>query len=212
MEIISHRGYWNDEQEKNTLGAMIRSFDLGFGVETDVRDYCGSLFVSHDPIKNSNETYSIDDLFIEYKKKDFRCNSLALNIKADGISGQLSKSIQKFNIQNYFVFDMSIPETLRYLKLQIPFFSRQSEYELTPVLYEACSGIWLDAFDKIWYGEETLVGHISNNKKIAIVSEELHGRNHLPLWRFLHELSDDLKSKLILCTDLPVQAFEFFNS
>lgn len=212
MEIISHRGCWNEEADKNSLEAMVRSFNLGFGIETDVRDFCGSLCVSHDPIKNSEETYSIDDLFSEYTKKDLNHTSLALNVKADGISSQLSRSLQKFNIQNYFVFDMSIPETLRYLKLQIPFFSRQSEYELTPVLYEACSGIWIDAFDRIWYNEETLVGHISNNKKIAIVSEELHGRNHLPHWRYLNELSIDLKSKLILCTDLPVQAFKFFNS
>ena len=48
MEILSHRGYWKNEGEKNTKIAFERSFQLGFGTETDIRDYKGELVISHD--------------------------------------------------------------------------------------------------------------------------------------------------------------------
>ena len=38
MIIISHRGYWKDAAEKNRPVAFARSFDLGYGTETDVRE------------------------------------------------------------------------------------------------------------------------------------------------------------------------------
>ena len=34
--------------KKNTLSAFTRAFDNGFGVETDLRDYNGTLVISHD--------------------------------------------------------------------------------------------------------------------------------------------------------------------
>ena len=48
MRIISHRGYWNTPAEKNTIHAFQRSFALGFGTETDIRDLKGELVISHD--------------------------------------------------------------------------------------------------------------------------------------------------------------------
>ena len=48
MKILSHRGYWNNLTEKNSKSAFRRSFQLGFGTETDVRDLNGELVISHD--------------------------------------------------------------------------------------------------------------------------------------------------------------------
>ena len=48
MIILSHRGYWKLESEKNKPIAFDRSFSLGFGTETDIRDYRGKLVISHD--------------------------------------------------------------------------------------------------------------------------------------------------------------------
>lgn len=42
MKIISHRGFWHNPSEKNTEMAFCRSFELGFGTETDVRDSLGN--------------------------------------------------------------------------------------------------------------------------------------------------------------------------
>lgn len=53
MKILSHRGYWKNSDEKNKENAFRRSFSLGYGTETDVRDCRGDLVISHDmPIGN----------------------------------------------------------------------------------------------------------------------------------------------------------------
>ncbi len=48
MIILSHRGYWKSEEERNQEVAFHRSFDLGYGTETDIRDIQGKLVISHD--------------------------------------------------------------------------------------------------------------------------------------------------------------------
>ena len=47
MRILAHRGYWNNEAEKNTLLALKAALEKGYGFESDVRDYLGRLVVSH---------------------------------------------------------------------------------------------------------------------------------------------------------------------
>jgi hypothetical protein len=42
MQILSHRGYWQHPSEKNTEAAFRRSFLLGYGTETDIRDRDGT--------------------------------------------------------------------------------------------------------------------------------------------------------------------------
>ena len=106
---------------------------------------------------------------------------------------------------------MSIPDTIGYIKHGINFFSRQSEYESIPAFYNDCAGIWLDAFSGNWYGEGLIRNHISNGKQVAIVSPELHKRNHLEFWEYLKKEKIHLESHVIICTDLPEQAKIFLN-
>ena len=207
MIIISHRGYWIDKSEKNTNLSFNRSFSLGFGTETDIRDFNGNLVISHD-IPNENSIL-IDDFFKLYTSQS---NSLlALNIKSDGLQSILKNKLEKFNVQNYFVFDMSVPDTLGYLKNGISFFSRQSEFEMIPVFYDQAEGIWLDSFHKEWYDLNLIINHIEKGKKVAIVSSELHGRNHMDLWEFIKTSNLYKEENLILCSDFPAEALKYFN-
>ena len=48
MIILSHRGWWKTRAERNMRDAFVRSFDAGFGTETDLRDICGKIVISHD--------------------------------------------------------------------------------------------------------------------------------------------------------------------
>ena len=57
MEILSHRGYWQCPEEKNQEVAFSRSFDLGFGCETDLRDYGGEIVISHDMATGGELTF-----------------------------------------------------------------------------------------------------------------------------------------------------------
>ena len=208
MEIISHRGYWKKLDEKNLPVSFFRSFQLGFGVETDIRDYKGELVISHD-IPDSKSMLLTD--FFEINKETNCDRKLALNIKADGLYCLVADKIGAFGITNYFVFDMSVPDTLDYAKKRLPFFSRQSEYEPVPILYNETSGIWLDAFNYEWYNDKTIKDHLEKGKSVAIVSSEIHNRDQLVLWDWIRKTHLHKLSQLILCTDFPEEAVSFFK-
>lgn len=209
MEIISHRGYWKSNEEKNTIKSFENSFLKNFGTETDIRDSQGELVISHDvPITNS---VLLSDFFNLYK--EINCNkTLALNIKSDGLQDKVLFLIQKYQITNYFIFDASVPDSISYIKKGLNFFTRHSELEKHPVLYNESIGIWLDSFYSNWYDFDVIKTHLQNQKKVAIVSSELHKRNYIELWRMLKENNSINYEDIILCTDLPEDANIFFKS
>lgn len=211
MQIISHRGYWKDGSEKNRIISFERSFDLGFGTETDIRDLNGELVISHDmPTSLDKEIILVEDFFKLYKSVGNNL-PLALNIKSDGLYDKLKDLILKFDLSNYFVFDMSIPDTIGYLKRGMNFFSRQSEIEKIPSLYEECNGVWLDEFNSHWITSELIEEHLNIGKKVCIVSPELHGRNNKKEWyNYKHFLNNQYIDNLILCTDNPEEAKIYF--
>jgi glycerophosphoryl diester phosphodiesterase len=209
MNIIAHRGYWLTSSEKNTSVAFGRALDHGFGIETDFRDLNGKLVVSHDvPLDDAMKVVEFIDLF---KKKPVLA-PIALNIKSDGLYSLVKKLISDSGMLNYFVFDMSVPDTRGYLVERIPVFTRMSEYETAPVFLDQSSGVWLDAFESKWYGEEVLQKLLDEEKQVAVVSPELHHRSHLELWQFLKYHNFHKNELVSLCTDFPLVAREYFNA
>jgi hypothetical protein len=207
MEILSHRGYWKDKNEKNTIKSFVSSFENGFGIETDLRDFNEKLVISHDPSSEKNILF--DQLMEHYKTH--KNLTLALNIKSDGLIEILLKKIKEYSLKNYFVFDMSIPDTISYKSNNVNFFSRQSEYEKDIIFYEDCTGIWLDSFLDIWFDESIIEQHIHNSKKVVIVSPELHNRDYMKFWNKLVNWKICKSKDLYLCTDFPTEAKLFFN-
>lgn len=209
MEILCHRGMWEIENEKNSFNSLLKAISNGFGIETDIRDFNNELVISHD-IPNT-ECIRFYQFLEEYSKSTYFENvTLALNIKADGLQNKLMHLLEVYKVKNYFVFDMSIPETVNYSKNEIRFFIRQSEYEIEPIQFAKMSGIWLDAFNSEWYDIELINNHILNNREVAIVSPELHKRDYLSLWKRLKENNIHNSNLVKLCTDLPKKAMEYF--
>jgi hypothetical protein len=105
-----------------------------------------------------------------------------------------------------------MPDALGYLKKGLTFFTRQSEYEPHPYLYEPAAGVWLDEFNGHWITEEVILGHYRQAKKICIVSPELHKRNYREEWKQYKDIIDKFGTDdLMLCTDFPMEAQNFFN-
>jgi len=207
--ILSHRGFWLHEEEKNTRKAFERSFSSGFGTETDIRDFNGQLVISHDI--PTEQGITLDEFFQIFVAYDTSL-PLALNIKSDGLQEQLLNAIKKYEIANYFVFDMSVPDTIGYVKKQINVYTRQSEYEKVPSLYDEAQGVWLDEFIGPWIRKETIQDHINNGKSVCIVSPELHKRDYHNEWTSYKENFDLVQSRTIsLCTDKPIEAVNFFK-
>ena len=209
MKIISHRGYWHVEKEKNTIAAFERSFSMGFGTETDIRDYKGELVISHDvPTKDSLSLAEFLDIYSQYDKT----LQLALNIKSDGLQLLLQDYINKYNLNEYFVFDMSIPDLIGYINLKVNTYYRISEYETDSALTHVSSGIWLDGFKNSLVDEDRIGKYLNNGLSVCIVSPELHKREYMELWSKIKKFDSSIleSNKLTLCTDLPEHAVEVF--
>ncbi|TFF33869.1 phosphodiesterase [Pseudomonas sp. RIT623] len=202
MIIMSHRGYWKAETEKNQEIAFNRSFELGYGTETDVRDCGGLLLISHDMPSGSEITL---DQFLSIVNN--RALPLAVNIKADGLANVLKVAFGKYPDLDWFVFDMSIPDTKAHLNAGNPVFIRMSEVERIPAWVDQARGIWLDGFDSVWYDNALILEMLHRNKRVCIVSEDLHKRNPSKQWEMLSQISSE---NFMLCTDFPEEATEFF--
>ncbi len=208
--IISHRGYWIKTQEKNSQEAFSRSFSLGFGTETDFRDCNQKLVIAHDP--PSGDEMTAEDFFRLLCDHGGSHLPLALNIKADSLQPYFVELLRKFEIKNYFFFDMSVPDALSYLRAELPVFTRQSEVEVVPVFYRQAQGVWLDAFDSTWWTPDTIQEHLDHGKTVCIVSPELHKRDPLSTWEMLRAHCKNLDDRVILCTDFPEKAKEFLHA
>jgi hypothetical protein len=206
LKILSHRGYWKTHEEKNTEIAFRRSFELGFGIETDVRDLNGELVISHDPPIGNEMLF---EQFLQIYSEYYKSLTIALNIKADGLQIMLKKLLKKYSVNNYFVFDMAVPDGLVYINQCLKVFTRHSEYEMSPSFYEEAQGIWLDCFNADWIDEEEILKHLNNNKHVCIVSPELHKRGYESVWGKYKNISQS--DNLMLCTDFPEDARLFFD-
>lgn len=205
MNILAHRGYWKNESEKNSEIAFKRAWTEGFGIETDIRDFNGNIVISHDIADENSMSFDMFlDLYCQYGKETI----LAINIKSDGLQRYLKPALENFHITNYFIFDMSVPEQVIYMNQGFSVFSRQSELEPVPVLYEGAKGIWMDEFTKSWITDKQIKKHLDFGKSVGMISSEIHGRDYKKLWELLKK---ENMGQVILCTDLPKEAEEFFN-
>lgn len=208
MKILAHRGYWNADIADNSPLALKKALRDGYGFESDVRDHDGKLVISHYVADSgSQELAEVLQWLAECQNQ--LC--FAINIKADGLGEMLRELLREKHIENYFTFDMSIPQMIEYKNLGLVFFTRQSEVEEHPVLYKDAAGVWVDGFfGDEWITEGLLSGHIDCGKKICIVSPELHKRDHLDFWNRLKGYRVDW-SRVMLCTDYPDEAKAYFG-
>jgi glycerophosphoryl diester phosphodiesterase len=209
MIVLSHRGYWKTPAEKNTEAAFRRSFSLGFGTETDVRDLAGELVISHDPPTGGELTFArLLQIHAEYAGP----LPLALNVKSDGLQSRVAAAFAQQLPKDYFFFDMSIPDALGYLQHGLTAFTRHSELEPECSFYERAAGVWIDCFYGDWIDEGTLARHLDAGKQVCLVSPDLHRRDPVPLWHSLASMPVSRRPGLMICTDRPEEAAQVFST
>ncbi len=210
MDIIAHRGLWKHPTESvsppNSLPAIEDAFRHGYGIETDIRSQEGKLYLSHDPIVDPKRPPRFEE-FLSLAARYPDALSF-LNIKEDGLVPLLlafRDSLAKFR---HVFFDMSVPQLVQFSRSfsKVNLSSRYSEYEKNPSALDICDWIWVDAFERDCPKEEISRLNITQIKKLAIVSPELHGREEKTFWATLKSVKFEA-----LCTDLPVQANEYFK-
>ncbi len=212
--ILAHRGFWKAAAEKNAAVAFERAFAAGYGVELDVRDFAGELVISHDPPGERGLTF---EALLDLRDRIAPTAPLAINIKADGLAEPVRAALAARRAGDSFVFDMSVPDTLAYVRGGARLFTRCSEYEPQPALYEAAAGVWLDCFEQdLWWDRAVVERFLADGKQLAIVSPELHRRDHLAAWAVWRDLERETgpgsgAAGLMLCTDFPEAAEAFFQ-
>lgn len=215
MEILCHRGWPLTADDALRPAAFIRAFEQGFGVELDIRDHDAELVISHDVAQA--DAMSLRELFTLYRHyfpTNHKAPTLALNIKSSELQQGLNQLVEEFDMHHHFLFDMAIPDHLKYLnQTNLTCFTRQSDIEATPILYQRSHGVWLDEMQGPWLSQDVLMQHLAQHKPIAIVSPELHQRPHMDRWHDLRRWLNDLPSTapIMLCTDYPEQAYDFFR-
>jgi len=205
MQIISHRGFWQKIAEKNSKEAFIRSFNCKMGTETDLRDNGSSIVISHDMPKGGE--LSFEEVL---KIMDGRNLPLALNIKADGLAYEIKSLLTKYCHTNYFTFDMSIPDMLQELKAGLRVYTGISDIMPSPVLADKTFGVWLDSFYTDWFDTKTLDDIVKQYGNVCIVSADLHKRDVENQWNMIKKSSAFTEKRLMLCTDNPKKAKEYF--
>jgi hypothetical protein len=208
VKIIAHRGLWDHPSERNREVAFRRCFELGFGTETDIRDSGGELVIAHD-VPTGGEMPFADFLEMARSYAGAAPLTLALNVKSDGLVAKVCELVRDERSLECFFFDMSVPDMRSYLAAGLPTFGRVSEVEERPPWRSQLAGYWLDAFERDWYGPELLRELLSEVRSVAIVSPELHRRARENLWTMLRDRGD--ATGLVLCTDHPREAGEFFS-
>jgi len=207
MHILAHRGYWLTPTEKNSRAALQRAFTAGMGVETDIRDLSGELVISHDmPQHDALPLAAVLEDYVRAGQPGW----FALNIKSDGLTAALHRLLAHYALQRYFCFDMSVPDTLPYLRAGMCTAARLSEYEPEGLLSEQAPVLWVDGFAGQTVSPARLRTWLERGKQVCLVSPELHGRHPDALWALLASLPDAVRRHpgLMLCTDLPDAARE----
>lgn len=206
MDIIAHRGLCLAGEIPNSRESLIAALREGFGIETDIRDHCGELIISHDPYVEG-DIFLLSDLLEHYKILG-ASTKLALNIKSSGLGSRLLDLVNKLDIQNYFVFDMALPDSVYYTKIGLNVYERVSEIESPALEKLTPTGLWVDQFWSNWYplgSQDSYKG-----RPRCVVSPELHKRdNYLTYWDKLKPHSND--PALSICTDYPFEARNFFH-
>jgi hypothetical protein len=125
----------------------------------------------------------------------------------DGLQRLLKECLEAAGMKDYFLFDMSVPDALQSINCGLRTFTRQSDLEKEPALYNQAQGVWMDAFyDDAWITPDAIRRHLDHGKRVCVVSPELHGREHRSIWQRLANDDIRLHADLILCTDLPEEA------
>ncbi len=210
LRIIAHRGVWEHASEQNSLDAFQRALSSGFGIETDLWWRDGEVLVSHDPPRGPG--LALADLVHLYREMGSEA-PLAFNAKSDALYSMDRCTLAPLEGTKYFFFDMSVPDMLGYRRAALPFYSRQSELERDPALYQEAQGVWLDQFFEDWVDGAILAQHADAGKAVCIVSPDLHGRHYESAWaRYRHALESSAQrtTSVMLCTDHPLRAQEFF--
>lgn len=209
QHVLAHRGLWGIKDRQNSKAALTSALQRSFGIETDLRDHAGKVYLSHDPISDAADILDLNWLSDEVNSRTL-LPMLALNVKADGLAPSLAEN-WKYAGDRSFFFDMSWPQVISFVQHQLPVALRASEWEPLNLATFRRLGIpvriWLDSFEHDWWLGTMDEDRIPTLGTVAVVSPEIHGRDPYPTWEWFAR-HVNLGANMYLCTDRPEEFLE----
>ena len=159
----------------NTI-EQLQSVPIEFGVEVDIRSWGEKLIIHHEPFIKGES-------FKEWLKS-FKHKMLILNVKEEGLEGQIISLMSDNNIKDYFFLDQSFPFLIKTTSFgESRCAVRVSEFESIETamsLSGKVDWIWVDCFTHF---PLTLTNarrlQIDGKFKLCFVSPELQGRTDI---------------------------------
>jgi hypothetical protein len=153
----------------NTIEEL-KSTPIDLGVEVDLRYDGDDIILHHDP-------YSKGQLFEDYLKH-YKHRFIVLNVKSEGIEKKILQILNKFNIQDYFFLDLSLPYLIKYMnsgetKIAVRF-SEHEPMEFVLKFKNKVEWVWVDCFTKFPLDHDAY-NKLSPFFKFCLVSPELQG-------------------------------------
>lgn len=174
----------------------LKNLSLDYGVELDLRSKEKDIIIHHDPFQ---EGELLEDYLKSYQHK-----FIILNIKSEGIEERVLDLINKFSITDYFLLDLSLPFTIKYIrKGERKIAVRFSEYE--PIEFalsfqNKVDWLWVDCFNELPLTMD-VYEKLKQNYKICLVSPELQGHPIEQIQHFKKQI-DGMKIDAV-CTKRP---------
>jgi len=197
-QIFAHRALMNFKE--HSIEGISFFAKLGLGLELDIRKNSTGLYLSHDPTGKGI-------LFDEICQILSESNSLvALHIKELDTLPLILKSIKKFSLKNFFIFDSDYNRMCSIFDSQnVGFYvNRKPEKNLTSRI------LWCDEVKENWYSVKNIDNLHNQNKVIYSVSRELvidSTMNEIHSdWLRLIQLGFDG-----ICTNYPLELQKFWK-
>lgn len=189
MKIIKHR--------INSISELIK-VPINFGIEVDLSEFNGRIVTGHDPKENIADFQE----WLSYFKHD----QLAINIKQEGIEYEVIQILEKYEIRNFFLFDLSFPMIYKLsshgearIALRV---SDLEGFQALEHFRDKVDWVWLDCFESASY--IPAISKLLAGYKICAVSSELHSEREIEVSdRIQSELESNRKHFTTICTKFP---------
>ncbi len=170
------------------------------GIEVDLHAHGKRLVVNHDAF--------VDAVDFEEWLLHYRNPFLILNIKEEGIENRVLELVLKYNIDDFFLLDLSFPALIKLVKVKEKRVAiRVSHYESFETAIRIAGEaewVWLDLFfDELPINKNQYQLLRKYGYKICLVSPELHGRSNQSIIRVQSLLRANQVAVDAVCTKYP---------
>jgi hypothetical protein len=168
----------------NTI-QQLKETHTEYGVELDLRPDGNEIIIHHDPFTEGED---FED-WLKYYKHSF----IILNTKAEGMEERLLALMEKYQIENYFFLDLSLPFLIKYMNKGVTKIAvRFSEYEPLEFVMNFAGKVdwvWVDCFTDLPLNPENYK-ILKKHFKFCLVSPELQGYDTSKIEEFKNKLKD----------------------